>query len=332
MSRGSSWIAAGLAIIAIAGLATLVLRDPAGGGDGGLDSVPSQTGSGEGRAADHPDPDAGPEGVGQTGDTDGSVPEFDIHGLTSYQDLLDQLDIDRDWAAWALDHGIVMLLEPDLWQVYIALDQAELQALADAGDVLAEFAVTQKMIIDRPLEAYDRIRLLVLEGSVEAMDMMQHQLRVMEQGLDRPGESYGWSDETVAGLQQFLEETGLDLRTERMAWLLLTESYMGQPRGSTLEQDPTLGVGDGALPIEYQSACQRAQQLRASLLEVWAETEIAEPAVEAPPIGFVALDQDPDLLAACPASDLPLADLSGCRPIRLRFENTVWDDYVCPDP
>ena len=332
MSRGSTWIAAGLAIIAITGLATLWLRAPTGDGNVVRDPVPNQAPDGDGQTMDRPDPGAASDSLVQTADTDGSVPEFDIHGLTSYQDLLDQLDIDRDWAAWALDHGIVMLLEPDLWQIYIALDEAELQALADAGDVLAEFALTQKMIIDRPLEAYDRIRLLVLEGSVEAMDMMQHQLRVMEQGLDRPRESYGWSDETVAGLQQFLEETGLDLRTERMAWLLLTESYMGQPRGSTLEQDPTLGAGAGALPIEYQSACQRAQQLRASLLEVWGETGVAEPAVEAPPIGFVALDQDPDLLAACPASDLPLADLSGCQPIRLRFENTVWDDYVCPAP
>lgn len=330
MSRGPTWIAAGLAIIAIAGLATLVLRAPAG--DSVWDAGPGPARSGDGRVTDDPVPAAAPDGVGETVVIGDSVPEFDIHGLTSYQDLLDQLEIDRDWAAWALNHGIVMLLEPDLWQVYIALDEVELQALADAGDVLAEFAVTQKMIIDRPLEAYDRIRLLVLEGSVEAMDMMQHQLRVMEQGLDRPVDSYGWSEETVAGLQQFLEQTGLDLRTERMAWLLLTESYMGQPRGSTLEQDPTLGVGAGALPIEYRSACERAQELRTSLLEVWAETGIAEPAVEAPPIGFVALDQDPDLLAACPAGELPLADLSDCRPIRLRFENTVWDDYVCPAP
>jgi len=332
VSRRTAWIAAGLAVIAIAGLAALWPRSPSGDDVGVREPVPSQARDGDGQTMAPVDPAAAPDAIGQTDDLDGSVPEFDIQGLTSYQDLLDQLNIDRDWAAWALNHGIVVLLEPDLWQVYIALDEAELQALADAGDVLAEFAVTQKMIIDRPLEAYDRIRLLVLEGSVEAMDMMQHQLRVMEQGLDRPGESYGWSDETVAGLQQFLEETDFDLRTERMAWLLLTESYMGQPRGSTLEQDPTLGAGAGALPIEYGAACQRAQELRASLLEVWGETEIAEPAVEAPPIGFVALVQDPDLLAACPASDLPLADLSGCRPIRLRFENTVWDDYVCPAP
>jgi hypothetical protein len=332
VSPRTAWIAAGLAIIAIAGLAALWLRAPTGDGAGVRDAVQGQAQSGDVQTTDPWDTGAAPDATSRTADVDGSVPEFDIHGLTSYQDLLDQLDIDRDWAAWALNHGIVMLLEPDLWQVYIALDEAELQALAEAGDVLAEFAVTQRMIIDRPLEAYDRIRLLVLEGSVEAMDMMQHQLRVMEQGLDRPRDSYGWSDETVAGLQQFLEETGLDLRTERMAWLLLTESYMGQPRGSTLEQDPTLGAGAGALPIEYRSACQRAQELRASLLEVWGETAIAEPTVEAPPIGFVAIDQDPDLLAACPASDLPLADLSGCRPIRLRFENTVWDDYVCPAP
>jgi hypothetical protein len=330
VSHRSWWIAAGLAIVTIAGLATWWPRSPLDDAadtpaairpePGGGDIQPSHGDSAE--PADRPQR----EGV------DAGIPEFDIQGLTSYQDLLDQLEIDRDWAAWALSHGIVVLLEPELWQVYIALDEAELQALADAGDVLAEFAVTQKMIIEQPLEAYDRIRVLVLEGSVEAMDMMQHQLRVMEQGLDRPGESYGWSDETVAGLQRFLEESDLDLRTERMAWLLLTESYMGQPRGSTLDQDPTLGTGPGVLPIEYRAACQRARQLRDSLLEVWEETGVDEPAVEAPPIGFVALDQDPDLLAACPASDLPLADLSGCRPIRLRFENTVWDDYVCPDP
>lgn len=260
------------------------------------------------------------------------VPEFDIYGLTSYQDLLDQLAIDRDWAAWALNRGIVMLLEPDLWQVYIALDEAELQALADADDVLAEFALTQKLMIERPMEAYDRIRLLVLEGSVEAMDMMQHQLRVMEQGLNRPTQSYGWSDETVAGMQRFIDESAVDLRTERMAWLLLTESYMGQPRGSTMIQDPTLGGGGAVMPIEYGAACERAKQIRQSLLEVWNETGIAEPSIEAPPIGFVALDQDPDLLDACPASELPIADLSGCRQIRLRFESTVWDDYVCPNP
>ena len=223
-------------------------------------------------------------------------------------------------------------LEPDLWQVYIALDEAELQALADADDVLAEFALTQKLMIERPMEAYDRIRLLVLEGSVEAMDMMQHQLRVMEQGLNRPTQSYGWSDETVSGMQRFIDESAVDLRTERMAWLLLTESYMGQPRGSTMIQDPTLGGGGAVMPIEYGAACERAKQIRQSLLEVWNETGIAEPSIEAPPIGFVALDQDPDLLDACPASELPIADLSGCRQIRLRFESTVWDDYVCPNP
>lgn len=260
------------------------------------------------------------------------VPEFDIYGLTSYQDLLDQLGIDRDWAAWALNRGIVMLLEPDLWQVYIALDETELQALADADDVLAEFALTQKLMIERPMEAYDRIRLLVLEGSVEAMDMMQHQLRVMEQGLNRPTQSYDWSDETVAGMQRFIEESAIDLRTERMAWLLLTESYMGQPRGSTMIQDPTLGASGAVMPIEYGAACERAQQIRQSLLEIWDETGLTEPSIEAPPIGFVALDQDPDLLNACPASELPIADLSGCRQIRLRFESTVWDDYVCPNP
>lgn len=330
MSPRSGWIAAGLAIVTIAGLATWWLRTPPDDAADTTAAIRTAPG-GSGIPSSLGDP-AAPADPPQQASVDARIPEFDIQGLTSYQDLLDQLEIDRDWAAWALSHGIVVLLEPELWQVYIALDQAELQALADAGDVLAEFALTQKMIIEQPLEAYDRIRLLVLEGSVEAMDMMQHQLRVMEQGLDRPGESYGWSDETVTGLQRFLEESDLDLRTERMAWLLLTESYMGQPRGSTLDQDPTLGAGPGALPIEYRAACQRARQLRASLLEVWEETGVDEPAVEAPPIGFVALDQDPDLLAACPASDLPLADLSGCRPIRLRFENTVWDDYVCPDP
>jgi hypothetical protein len=330
VSPRSGWIAAGLAIVTIGGLATWWLRAPPDDAADTAAAIRPGPGNSEIQPS-HGDP-AAPADPPQQDGAAALVPEFDIQGLTSYQDLLDQLEIDRDWAAWALGHGIVVLLEPELWQVYIALDEAELQALADAGDVLAEFAVTQKLIIEQPLEAYDRIRLLVLEGSVEAMDMMQHQLRVMEQGLDRPGESYGWSDETVAGLQRFLEESALDLRTERMAWLLLTESYMGQPRGSTLDQDPTLGAGPGALPIEYRAACQRAQQLRASLLEVWEETGIDEPAVEAPPIGFVALDQDPDLLAACPASELPLADLSGCRPIRLRFENTVWDDYVCPDP
>lgn len=328
-SRGR-WITTGLVLTILAWLGYLWLQT-GGDDDPALpDTVPDQ-------AADTGDVPGTVRGTSAAqavdpADIEEAVPEFDIYGLTSYQDLLDQLGIDRDWAAWALDHGIVMLLEPELWQVYIALDEAELQALADAGDVLAEFAVTQKLMIKQPVEAYDRIRLLVLEGSVEAMDMMQHQLRVMERGLERPTESYGWSDETVAGLQRFIDESGVELRTERMAWLLLTESYMGQPRGSTMNLDPSLG-GDGpVMPIEYRAACERARQIRESLLEVWDETGITEPSIEAPPIGFVALDQDPDLLDACPASELPIADLSGCRQIRLRFETTVWDDYVCPRP
>ena len=263
---------------------------------------------------------------------DTSVPEFDINGLTHYQDLLDQLGIDRDWDQWARERGLVVLLEPDRWQVYVAMDEAELRSLAEAGDALAEFAVTQKLMLDRPLEAYDRIRLLVLEGSVEAMDMMQHQLAIIGQGLELPGAGYDWSDETVAGMKRFIDESEMDLRTERMAWTLLSEVYMGQPRGSTLAQDPDLGTAPGVLPIEYGAACARARQLRDELLETWAENAVDEPSIEAPPIGFVSLSQDPDLLAACPSSELPLADLSECQPIRLRFEGTVWSDYVCARP
>lgn len=331
MTKQRSWIAAGLVLTVVAWLGFLWLQPDADDDPMMQDAVPDEaTGVGDARDTGAYPPDGGM--VADSTAVEGNGPEFDIYGLTSYQDLLDQLGIDRDWAAWALNHGIVMLLEPELWQVYIAMDEAELQALADAGDVLAEFAVTQKLMIERPMEAYDRIRLLVLEGSVEAMDMMQHQLRVMEQGLNRPAQSYGWSEETTAAMQRFIDESGVDLRTERMAWLLLTESYMGQPRGSTMILDPSLGDGGQVMPIEYRAACERAQQLRESLLEVWDETGINEPAIEAPPIGFVALEQQPDLLDACPASELPLADLSGCRQIRLRFESTVWDDYVCPQP
>lgn len=329
MTKQQIQIGAALALTLITGLGYLLLEPGADQDTITPDMTPGQsTARATGERASPSDADIP---AASTTTVEG-VPEFDIYGLTSYQDLLDQLGIDRDWAAWALNRGIVMLLEPELWQVYIALDEAELQALADADDVLAEFALTQKLMIERPMEAYDRIRLLVLEGSVEAMDMMQHQLRVMEQGLNRPTQSYGWSDETVAGIQRFVDESAVDLRTERMAWLLLTESYMGQPRGSTMTQDPTLGAAGAVMPIEYGGACERAQQIRQSLLEVWDETGVNEPAIEAPPIGFVALHQDPDLLDACPASELPIADLSGCRQIRLRFESTVWDDYVCPNP
>ncbi|MGB5623999.1 MAG: hypothetical protein WBN65_16035 [Gammaproteobacteria bacterium] len=329
MTKQQIQIGAALALTLITGLGYLLLEPGADQDTITPDMTPGQpTARATGERASPSDADIP---AASTTTVEG-VPEFDIYGLTSYQDLLDQLGIDRDWAAWALNRGIVMLLEPELWQVYIALDEAELQALADADDVLAEFALTQKLMIERPMEAYDRIRLLVLEGSVEAMDMMQHQLRVMEQGLNRPTQSYGWSDETVAGIQRFVDESAVDLRTERMAWLLLTESYMGQPRGSTMTQDPTLGAAGAVMPIEYGAACERAQQIRQSLLEVWDETGVNEPAIEAPPIGFVALHQDPDLLDACPASELPIADLSGCRQIRLRFESTVWDDYVCPNP
>ncbi|MGB5591460.1 MAG: hypothetical protein WBN31_10990 [Gammaproteobacteria bacterium] len=331
MTRNRIWIAVA-AVVALAGLSYVWFfssADPA--------ATPQRQGTagpenpGPGGLVDHPvfPATATADAVGRG---DAGIPEFDINALTNYQDLLDQIGVQRDWTQWARERGLVVLLEADMWPVYVAMDDAELRSLAEAGDLLAEFAITQKLMIEQPLEAYDRIRLLVLEGSVEAMDMMQHQIKVMQQGLEMPGASYGWSDQLVAEVNQFIEQSDLDLRTERMAWLLLTEVYMGQPRGSTLAQDPDLGIAPGVLPIEYRAACARAQQLRDSLLETWVENGLEEPPIEAPPIGFVGLSQNPDLLAACPASELPLADLSGCRTILMRYEGTVWDDYVCATP
>jgi len=330
VKRKILWISAA-ALAAAAALAYTRLQAPTaapGSNDGASAAIEDTAEHGQrDQAAANPDP-----AFNQSRYANAEIPEFDIDGLTNYQDLLDQLGIDRDWDQWARERGLVVLLEPDLWQVYVAMDERELRALAEAGDALAEFAVTQKLMLDRPLEAYDRIRLLVQEGSVEAMDMMQHQLAIIDQGLELPGAGYGWSDETVAGIERFIDESEVDLRTERMAWTLLSEVYMGQPRGSTLAQDPDLGTAPGVLPIEYGAACARARQLQEELRETWAENAVDEPSIEAPPIGFVGLSQDPDLLAACPSSELPLPDLSACQPIRLRFEGTVWDDYVCARP
>ena len=331
MTKQRSWIAAGLVLTVVAWLGFLWLQPDADDDPMMQDAVPDQAGG----VGDARDTDAYPPAGGMVADSttaEGDVPEFDIYGLTSYQDLLDQLGIDRDWAAWALNHGIIMLLEPELWQVYIAMDEAELQALADAGDVLAEFAVTQKLMIERPMEAYDRIRLLVLEGSVEAMDMMQHQLRVMEQGLNRPAQSYGWSEETTAGMQRFIERVRCR-PAYRTYGLAIADRELHGP-AARFHDDP--GSDPGRWRAGDADRISRRLRTGATAKGIAAgslgRNRDHEPAIEAPPIGFVALEQQPDLLDACPASELPIADLSACRQIRLRFESTVWDDYVCPQP
>jgi len=315
-------------------------------GDSDLQSPGPEAGSSIGSAparTDEPaDTTASPDGVNEDtrqATTPGAAPSdqpvFDAYQFTSFQQLLDSLGIDRDYAAWERARGEPYPGDPQLFHAalegYEEMTEASLRELADQGDVVALTVLSNRIREERPLESLDLWRQEADDGSAYAIGQMATELRLMAQAQSA-GAAPPWDETQQAGIRSIGEDADA-LRAEAMAWTLLDEVYRGQPRGSLVT--PLFGHEPGTLPVELGTACARAAELHGQLEMAWQARETGAPPSGAPPIGHDSPEPRKDFLEACPVDVLPTPDLSGCRTFSMSIQDwgspMEWQMYACPE-
>jgi hypothetical protein len=254
---------------------------------------------------------------------------FDAFQFTTFQQILDALGIDRDYAAWARARG-----DPDLpglaFEGYADMPDETLRSLADQGDATALQMLASRLMTERPLESLDLLRQQADDGSAYAIGQMASQLRFLAETLE-PGRASIWDPEQQARLRLIGADASA-LRTEAMAWTLLDEIYLGRPRGSLVTD--RFVTEAGAMPVELGAACERAGEIYDQLRTTWQSRQVEAPPSGAPPLGHGAPEPGPGYVEACPMEALPTPDLSACKSFSMVFQEgeypVEWEMYACP--
>lgn len=259
-------------------------------------------------------------------------PVFDAFQFTSFQQMLDALGIERDYAAWARARGQPYtgggLFTGDAAGGYEELSDEALRSLAAQGDTMALTVLSDRTFLARPVETLDWWRQQADAGSAYAIGQTATQLRYLASTLDQ---TRIWDEQQQARIRSLGTEAGA-LRAEAMAWTLLDEVYLGRPRGALV--NPYFGSGDGSLPVELGNACARAAELAGQLEMAWSSRGVTGPPTGPPPIGHDSPVPRPGYLEACPEDLLPTPDLSNCRTFSMTFQDAEfpvdWQMYACP--
>lgn len=256
-------------------------------------------------------------------ETAAGVPVIDLNSVTSVQEILDRLGIDRDDAEWARSRGFPWLLGSgfQLDNPYANLSVEELEALAATGDEEAKLALAMAITESDPMTAIDLYNGLAMDGNPEAMIGMGNAYGFMDYALQSPGE-YDLAPGRMADIQG-LAAQGIDPEIESLAWSYVSRSYIGEPRAFP---------GDIAADLwpTLVRACDRAVELYALIASQLAAEGRTMPDPIPVPFSPGSLDMDNMLMAACPPERLPTADFSRCRAIRIYDQGHTYDAFVCP--
>ena len=244
------------------------------------------------------------------------VPVFDMNAVAHVQEILDALAIDRRYAAWAADRGVAWRDRPESEAAYAGTPVSRLRELAADGDREAALALYYALAETEPVEAIAGFRRMAFDGELDAMLGLATSYSRIASALAAPG---GANPELEALRGRF--GSVRDLERESLAWLLVFSGYMGYPRslGAT-DDDPG-----------FQSAiCDRAVALREQVEDRAVAQGRTMPPVETAPFGMGRVSGDAAVAALCPATRLPAADFSACRPIVARYDGADFDAFVCP--
>lgn len=256
-------------------------------------------------------------------ETDSGVPVIDLNSVTGFQEILDQLGIDRDAAEWARSRGFIWVPEVgfEYDSPYKGLSVAELEALVEMGDEEAKLALAMAIVGSDPAVAVDLYYELAVDGNPEAMIGMGNAYGHMEYALESPDES-GLAAQSMTTIEG-LTALGTDPEIESLAWLYVANSYTGFPR--TFPGD----LPDDMWPVLVR-ACDRAVELWQQISSQLAADGRSIPDLTPVPFSPGSLDMDNMLMAACPPERLPTADFSRCRPIKIYDQGYTYDGFACP--
>ena len=249
------------------------------------------------------------------------LPILDGNQFTSMQEILDALNIDRDYRAWERGRGFPA---DERFLTWRNADDIRLTVMADTGDVTATWTLLAGQNLVKPVEYLNQFRDLADRGSIFAMARAGSHFLMIADYWDHPG----WDETTRAAIRQ-LGDSPAALEAEALAWHLVTQTYLGAPRGPLHPGSP--GRTDLAYTTaDVRTACPRAAELRDQFLATWQANGMKAPAIVPAPV-VDSVEHDPEWLAACPPQTLPVPDFSKCSGFGTWHMNELITMAACPE-